>query len=156
MMTLKELVERHPRMTERATILCEDGWAWIIDIFLSEVSALERRYCHVGEVRLLCADEHMAELDLRVDYGNAKGDEAFVSGVLDALDSAILRSRHYCETCGGRGALRCDEIGWLTVACDTHAGADSAEMSSSYRRQVGGRVYELDPVSGTVTATGTR
>jgi hypothetical protein len=156
MMTLKDVVEHHPVMTEKATILCGDGWAWIIASFLNTVAALERRHGHVGAFKLTFADEHMAELTMRVDYGAARDDEAFVGDVLDSLDSAILRSRHYCETCGECGILRCDEIGWLTVACDEHADPDAVEMPQQHWRQVGGRVYEIDPETGTVTARGQR
>lgn len=156
MMTLKDLVLLHPRTTGNATILCGDGWAWILASFLNSVAALERRHGHEGSFRLRYADEHMAELTMRVDYGDARDDEAFVSDVLDALDSAILRSRHFCEVCGERGTLRCDQIGWLTVSCDEHAEHDTVQMPQQHWRQVGGRVYEIDPVTGTVTARGER
>jgi hypothetical protein len=156
MMTLKDVVQSHPHMTEKATILCGDGWGWVIASFLNSVAALERRHGHEGAFRLLYADEHMAELAMRVDYGNAKDDEAFVPDVLDALDSAILRSRHFCEVCGERGTLRCDEIGWLTVSCDEHAEHDTVPIGSPLRRQVGGRIYEIDPETGAVTAEGVR
>lgn len=156
MMTLKDLVRRHSRMTERATILCAEGWIWIIDRFLTQVAEFEKEHGHEGQFRLLYADEHMAELTMRIDYGDGRKDRGFVDDVLDAFDSAVLRSRHYCEVCGERGTLRCDELGWLTVACDEHAEEDTVEMESNNWRQVGGRVYELDPVSGTVTMRGQR
>ncbi|WP_193175358.1 hypothetical protein [Oricola nitratireducens] len=156
MIRLKDVVEHHPVMTEKATILCADGWAWIIASFLNSVAALERRHGHEGSFRLRYADEQMAELTMRVDYGDARDDEAFVSDVLDALDSAILRSRHYCEVCGERGTLRCDELGWLTVACEEHTEPDTVQMPQQNWRQVGGRVYEIDPETGTVNARGER
>ena len=143
-------------MTENATILCGDGWAWIIERFLTQVGELEKKHDHEGEFRLLFADEHLAELTMRIDYGDGLKDRAFVSDVLDAFDSAVLRSRHYCEACGERGVLRCDEIGWLTVSCDEHADPDTIEMPQQHWRQVGGRLYELDPVTGTVTMKGQR
>lgn len=155
-MTLKDVVEHHQGMAGEATILCGNGWAWIIDSFLNTVATLERRHGHEGQFRLRYADEHMAELTMRIDFGNARGDDAFVSDVLDAFDSAVLRSRHYCETCGERGTLRCDEIGWLTVSCDEHAEHDTVPIGSPLRRQVGGRVYEIDPATGEVTAEGVR
>ncbi|ANL12011.1 MULTISPECIES: hypothetical protein [unclassified Rhizobium] len=112
MMDTSALKSKYPRLVDDPYFECKEGWAGLLDDFLSVV---DRVLPADREFRLLQVKEKMG--GLRIYYSAVPSEAA--EEIRNAERRAEMRSEHICETCGKRGRMSNSDGYWF-VACEEH------------------------------------